>query len=119
MEANVLIVKRNEIWLANLGETEGSEQSGQHPVLIIQNDTGNLHAPTVIVAAITDGHKKDIRTHVYLKAGIFGMVKDSTIMLEQLRTIDKMRLVEKMGHLTPYKTHEADMALSISLALRG
>jgi mRNA interferase MazF len=120
LEANVLIVKRNEIWLANLGERDGSEQAGKRPVLIIQNDKGNFHAPTVIVASITEAKSAHIPTHVFINAKRYqGIFKDSVIMMEQLRTIDKSKLIKRYSVLSEADIILADQALSVSLALRG
>ena len=96
-----MIVKRGDIYYADLRPVIGSEQGGVRPVLIIQNDMGNRYSPTVICAAITSQlHKAKLPTHVALDAHKYGIVKDSVILLEQVRTIDKSRLREKVCHWT-------------------
>ena len=96
----------------------GSEQGGVRPVLIVQNDTGNRHSPTVICAAITSRmNKAKLPTHVEISAQKYGVVKDSVILLEQVRTIDKARLKEKVCHLDENVLKRIDKALLISLAL--
>lgn len=112
-----MIVKRNEIWLANLGDREGSEQAGVRPVLIIQNDTGNLHSPTVIVASITHVKKLYLPTHVFIEAGKYRLSKDYAIMLEQIRTIDKSKLMQWKGALSEAEAVHVNKALRISLAI--
>ena len=93
-------VKRGDIYYADLRPVVGSEQGGVRPVLIIQNDVGNRHSPTIICAAITSKmNKAKLPTHIELNAGKYDMVKDSVILLEQLRTIDKRRLKDKVCHL--------------------
>lgn len=95
-----MIVKRGDIYYADLRPVVGSEQGGIRPVLIIQNDVGNRHSPTVICAAITSKmNKAKLPTHVELDSRIYDLVKDSVILLEQLRTIDKKRLKDKVCHL--------------------
>ena len=93
-------VKRGEIYYADLSPVVGSEQGGIRPILIVQNDIGNKYSPTVIVAAITSQiNKARLPTHIELKSGDFGLQKDSVILLEQLRTLDKKRLKEKVGEI--------------------
>ena len=95
-----MVIKRGDIFYADLRPVVGSEQGGVRPVLIIQNDTGNKHSPTVICAAITSRmNKAKLPTHVELDASKYQLVKDSVILLEQVRTIDKKRLKEKVCHL--------------------
>ena len=114
-----MIIKRGDIFYADLRPVIGSEQGGIRPVLIIQNDVGNRHSPTVIVAAITSQlHKVKLPTHVELDADKCHIVKDSVILLEQLRTIDKKRLKDKVCHLDPEILKKVDKALYISLELR-
>lgn len=111
-------VKRGDIYYADLRPVVGSEQGGIRPVLIIQNDTGNQHSPTVICAAITSRlNKTKLPTHVALSAIRCGIVKDSVILLEQVRTIDKSRLREKVCHLDNELINDIDHALSVSLAI--
>lgn len=119
MKPDLKNIKRNEIYLADLGHRDGSEQGGVRPVLIIQNNVGNFYAPTVIVASITDAKAAHIPTHVYMKAGNGNLIKDSVIMLEQIRTIDKQKLIRLKGVLSDVDAAKVDAALSISLAMRG
>ena len=111
-------MKRGDVYYADLRPVVGSEQGGIRPVLIIQNDVGNKHSPTVIVAAITSKmNKAKLPTHIELPAERYHMVKDSVILLEQLRTIDKLRLKDKICHLDGTIMQKVDQALLISLAL--
>ena len=113
-----MIIKRGDIFYADLRPVVGSEQGGVRPVLIIQNDTGNKHSPTVICAAITSKmNKAKLPTHVELDADKYGVVKDFVILLEQVRTIDKSRLKEKVCHLDRDVLKKIDKALIISLSL--
>ena len=112
------LVLRGDLYYADLSPVIGSEQGGIRPVLIIQNDVGNRHSPTVICAAITSKmNKAKLPTHVELDAEICHMVKDSVILLEQLRTIDKKRLRDKVCHLDGIIIKKIDDALKISLEL--
>lgn len=113
----IILIKRGEIYLANLNPSLGSEQSGIRPVLIIQNDTGNRYSPTVIVLAITSKEKKNIPTHVKIGA-MQGLEKDSVVLVEQVRTVDKERLIKKLGMLSFEKMQEIKEALKISLNIR-
>ncbi len=111
-------MKRGDIYYADLRPVVGSEQGGIRPVLIIQNDVGNRHSPTVICAAITSKmNKAKLPTHIELEAEKYHMVKDSVILLEQLRTIDKLRLKDKICHLDAAIMKKVDHALLISLSL--
>ncbi|HAU87266.1 MAG TPA: PemK family transcriptional regulator [Lachnospiraceae bacterium] len=113
-----MIIKRGDIFYADLRPVVGSEQGGVRPVLIIQNDTGNRHSPTVICAAITSKmNKAKLPTHVELNAEKYGIVKDSVILLEQVRTIDKSRLKEKVCHLDEDIMFKIDEALLVSFSL--
>ena len=113
-----MVIKRGDIFYADLRPVVGSEQGGIRPVLIIQNDTGNKHSPTVICAAITSRmNKAKLPTHVELDASRYQLVKDSVVLLEQVRTIDKKRLKEKVCHLDMEILKKVDRALSISLEL--
>ena len=97
---NILVVKRGDIYYADLSPVVGSEQGGVRPVLIIQNDIGNRYSPTVIATAITSQiNKTKMPTHIEIDAGGFGLSKDSVVLAEQIRTIDKRRLKEKIGHI--------------------
>ena len=113
-----MLVRRGDIYYADLRPVVGSEQGGVRPVLVIQNDAGNRHSPTVIVAAITSRmNKAKLPTHVEVSAERYGIVKDSVILLEQVRTIDKSRLREKICHLESDIQRKIDRALLISLSL--
>lgn len=113
-----MIVRRGDIFYADLRPVIGSEQGGIRPVLIIQNDMGNRHSPTVICAAITSKmNKAKLPTHVELDSARYDMVKDSVILLEQLRTIDKKRLKDKVCHLDDEILEKVDRALLVSLEL--
>lgn len=114
----MLPVKRGDIYYADLSPVVGSEQGGIRPVLVIQNDIGNKYSPTVIVAAITSQiNKSKLPTHLEINADQFGIAKDSVILLEQLRTIDKRRLREKVCHIGVESMKKIDYALKISLGL--
>ena len=111
-------VKRGDIFYADLSPVVGSEQGGLRPVLIVQNDVGNKHSPTVIAAAITSKiGKTHLPTHIDIHASDFGLARDSVVVLEQIRTIDKMRLKEKMGHLDDVLMSEVNSALAVSFGL--
>lgn len=114
----MVIVKRGDIYYADLSPVVGSEQGGVRPVLIIQNDIGNKYSPTVIAAAITSQiNKAKMPTHIELAAKDYGLHKDSVVLLEQIRTIDKKRLREKIGHLDEELMKRVNNALSISFGL--
>ena len=111
-------VKRGDIFYADLSPVVGSEQGGTRPVLIVQNDTGNKHSPTVIAAAITSQtNKAKLPTHIELTGGIVGLSKDSVVLLEQIRTIDKRRLREHMGRLDESMMNRVDTAIAVSFGL--
>ena len=111
-------MKRGDIYYADLRPVVGSEQGGVRPVLIIQNDFGNKHSPTVICAAITSQmNKAKLPTHVELDSSRYALVKDSVVLLEQLRTIDKKRLRDKVCHLDREILRKVERALLISLDL--
>lgn len=111
-------IKRGDIYYADLSPVVGSEQGGIRPVLIVQNDVGNKFSPTVIAAAITSRQSKaNLPTHIMLCADQSGLLKDSVVLLEQIRTIDKRRLKEKMGTLEDSSMNEVDKAISISFGL--
>ena len=113
-----MMIKRGDIYYADLRPVVGSEQGGVRPVLIIQNDAGNRHGPTVICAAITSRmNKAKLPTHVEISAKENGIARDSVILLEQVRTIDKTRLKERICHLDGEVLKEIDKALLISLSL--
>lgn len=112
------MVQRGEIYYVNLGSNLGSEQSGYRPVLIIQNDTGNKYSPTTIVATLTSKKKKYLPTHVFIKKDIEnGLECNSTVELEQIRTIDKKRLEDKVGKLNNEDLEKVLAAIKTSLAL--
>lgn len=111
-------VRRGDIFYADLNPVVGSEQGGVRPVLIVQNDVGNRYSPTVIIAAITSQiDKAKLPTHIELEKREFGLEKDSVILLEQLRTIDKKRLKEKVAFLGSKTMSKVNKALKISLGL--
>lgn len=117
-ELTVTGVKRGDIYYADLSPVVGSEQGGMRPVLIIQNDVGNKYSPTVIAAAITSRMgKTKLPTHIDVYADKAGLSRDSVVLLEQLRTLDKRRLKEKMGHLDESVMREIDNAIAVSLGL--
>lgn len=112
------IVKRGDIFYADLSPVVGSEQGGMRPVLIVQNDTGNKHSPTVIAAAITSQTgKARLPTHIELNVQSVGLSRDSVILLEQVRTIDKSRLRERMGKLDDTTMTKVDNAIAVSFGL--
>ena len=113
-----LVVKRGDIYYADLSPIIGSEQGGVRPVLIIQNDVGNRHSPTIICAAITSRmNKAKLPTHIEISSGIYHLVKDSVILLEQIRTIDKQRLREYVCHVDSRMMGKVNHAIQISLGL--
>lgn len=113
-------VKRGDIYYADLSPVVGSEQGGIRPVLIIQNDTGNRYSPTVIAAAITSQlGKAKLPTHIALAAQGSGLPKDSVILLEQIRTLDKRRLRERMGRVDGAVMEQVDAAIAVSFGLTG
>lgn len=113
-----MIVKRGDIYYADLSPVVGSEQGGIRPVLVIQNDIGNKYSPTIIAAAITSKiNKAKMPTHIELSAKDYGLNKDSVILLEQIRTIDKKRLREKIGRIDDELMQSVNEALSISFGL--
>lgn len=113
-----MVIRRGDVFYADLRPVVGSEQGGVRPVLIIQNDIGNRHSPTVICAAITSRmNKAKLPTHIELNAERYHMVKDSVILLEQLRTIDKLRLKDRICHLDGEIMTKVNRALAISLDL--
>lgn len=112
------VVKRGDIYYADLSPVVGSEQGGVRPVLIVQNDTGNRHSPTVIAAAITSQTgKARLPTHISVAPLSCGLPKESVILLEQVRTLDKRRLREKMGRLDDGVMRKVDTAIAVSLGL--
>ena len=113
-----MTVKRGDIYYADLSPVVGSEQGGIRPVLIIQNDVGNKFSPTVIAAAITSQKfKTNLPTHIKVNADGCGLARDSTVLLEQVRTLDKRRLKEKLGTLDITNMNRVDRAISVSLGI--
>ncbi len=113
-----MTIKRGDIYYADLSPVIGSEQGGIRPVLIVQNDVGNKYSPTVIAAAITSQRDKTkLPTHIQVNADNSGLAKDSIVLLEQIRTIDKQRLKEKMGSLDDQSMNMINQALSVSFGL--
>ena len=111
-------IKRGDIYYADLSPVIGSEQGGLRPVLIVQNDVGNRYSPTVIAAAITSKMSKTkLPTHIDIPCQNAGLSKDSVVLLEQVRTIDKQRLKEKMGHLDRNTMNNVDNAIQVSFGL--
>lgn len=111
-------IRRGDIFYADLSPVVGSEQGGLRPVLIVQNDVGNRYSPTVIAAAITSKMSKaKLPTHIDVMAKDVGLLKDSVILLEQIRTIDKARLKERMGHLDDSTMSQVNSAISVSFGL--
>lgn len=112
------MVLRGELYLANLDPVVGSEQGGTRPVLVIQNDVGNRFSPTVIVLAVTSQlHKARLPTHVPVEAEGHGLTRDSVVLAEQVRTLDKQRLLERLGTLSPESMQRVANALRVSLGL--
>ena len=113
-----MLVKRGDIFYADLSPVIGSEQGGIRPVISMQNDIGNRYSPTVIVAAITSQiNKAKLPTHVEISSEEYGLNRDSVVLLEQIRTLDKRRLKEKIGHMTDSDMEKVNKALLISLSL--
>lgn len=111
-------VKKGDIFFADLSPSIGSEQSGTRPVLIVQNDIGNKFSPTVIAAAITSHHKNNLPTHITIKSEeCQGLKKDSVVLLEQIRTLDKRRLRFKLGSISPALIDQVNKALSVSFGI--
>lgn len=111
-------IKRGDIYYADLSPVVGSEQGGVRPVLVVQNDIGNRHSPTVIVAAITAQiQKAKLPTHVEIKADHYGLEKNSVILLEQIRTLDKKRLTDKVAELDQTMMAKINFALQISMGM--
>ena len=108
-------VRRGDIYYADLSPVVGSEQGGMRPVLIIQNDTGNRHSPTAAITSQTG--KANLPTHISLAARSCGLTRDSVILLEQVRTLDKSRLRERMGRLDEPAMHQVDNAIAVSFGL--
>ncbi len=108
-----MTIKRGELYYADLSPVVGSEQGGIRPVLVVQNDVGNKYSPTVIAAAVTN--KAKLPTHIELPSSQYGLVRDSVILLEQIRTLDKRRLKERIGELNDITMSKVDHAILISL----
>lgn len=115
-----MIVKRGDLFYADLSPVVGSEQGGVRPILVVQNDVGNKYSPTIIAAAVTSQiNKAKMPTHIEISAETYGLVKDSVILMEQIRTIDKKRLKEKIGHADDELMQRVNKALSVSFALEN
>ena len=113
-----MTVKRGDMYYADLSPVVGSEQGGVRPVLIIQNDVGNKYSPTVIAAAITSQTSKSrLPTHININSSEYGLMKNSVILTEQIRTIDKSRLLEKIGQVDSVTMHQVNSALGVSFGL--
>ena len=113
-------IKKGDLYFADLSPVMGSEQGGIRPVLVVQNDVGNKYSPTIIVAAITSKkNKADLPTHVAITAEGNGLSKNSVVLLEQLRTIDKRRLKERIGTIDQTRLPDVNEALSVSLGIDG
>ena len=113
-----MLVKRGDIFYADLSPVIGSEQGGVRPVLVVQNDIGNKYSPTIIIAAITSQiNKAKLPTHIEINAPDYGLPKDSVVLLEQIRTIDKKRLREKIGHFDEDMMNSVDECLKTSIGL--
>ena len=112
------MIKRGELYFADLSPVVGSEQGGIRPILVVQNDIGNKYSPTIIAAAITSKlNKAKLPTHIELSSKEYGLEKDSVVLLEQIRTIDKTRLKEKIGELNTIKMSQVNKAMMISLGV--
>lgn len=113
-----MIIKRGDIFYADLSPVVGSEQGGVRPILVVQNDVGNKYSPTIIAAAITSQiNKAKLPTHIEIGSKDYGLTKDSVVLLEQIRTIDKRRLRERIGHLDEERMKSVNEALNISFGL--
>ncbi|MBD5632750.1 MAG: type II toxin-antitoxin system PemK/MazF family toxin [Clostridia bacterium] len=111
-----MTIKRGELYYADLSPVVGSEQGGVRPVLVVQNDVGNKYSPTVIAAAVTSNiNKAKLPTHIELPSSSYGLQRDSVILLEQIRTLDKRRLKERIGELNENTMSKVDRAILISL----
>ena len=111
-----MTIKRGELYYADLSPVVGREQGGVRPVLVVQNDVGNKHSPTVIAAAVTSKiNKAKLPTHIELPSSTYGLARDSVILLEQIRTLDKRRLKERIGELNEITMTRVDKAILISL----
>ena len=114
-----MIVRRGDIFYADLSPVVGSEQSGVRPIVVIQNDIGNKYSPTIIAVAITSKVKNKMPTHIEIEGAKYGLEKDSVILAEQIRTLDKSRLKEKVGRLDKKTLEKVKKAIEISCGLRG
>ena len=120
LKLEVIMIKRGELYYADLSPVVGSEQGGVRPVLVVQNDIGNKHSPTVIAAAVTSKlTKAKLPTHIELSASSYGLKTNSVVLLEQIRTLDKRRLKERIGELSKSTMELIDTALAISLGVKN
>ena len=118
--SEIPMVKRGELYYADLSPVIGSEQGGVRPVLVVQTDVGNKYSPTVIAAAVTSKiDKAKLPTHIELSAREYGLSKDSVVLLEQIRTLDKTRLKERIGQVSADKMRKINEALIVSLGFDG
>lgn len=118
--SEIPMVKRGELYYADLSPVIGSEQGGVRPVLVVQNDVGNKYSPTIIAAAVTSKiDKAKLPTHIELSAHEYGLSKDSVVLLEQIRTLDKTRLKERIGQVSADKMRKINEALLVSLGFYG
>ncbi len=114
-----MIIKRGDLYYADLSPVIGSEQGGVRPILVVQNDVGNKYSPTIIAAAITSKiNKAHLPTHIEIDGKVYGLTKDSVILLEQIRTIDKRRLKERMGRVDDDLMNKVDSAIAVSFGLQ-
>ena len=114
-----MIIKRGDVLYVDLDPVIGSEQNGIRPVVVIQNDKGNKYSPTIIVCPVTSKVKNDIPTHITILSSESGLSKDSTVLVEQIRTIDKARIVKIIGHLSEKTMENIIKAIKISFSIRG
>ena len=114
-----MIIKRGDVLYADLGPVIGSEQNGIRPVVVLQNDKGNKYSPTIIVSPVTTKSKNNIPTHITISSRDSGLTRDSTVLIEQIRTIDKARIVKKVGHIPEKIMEEIMKAIKISFSIRG
>ena len=115
-----MTITRGDIFYADLSPVIGSEQGGVRPIVIVQNDVGNKYSPTIIAAAVTSQiNKAKLPTHIEISADEYGLPKNSVVLLEQIRTIDKRRLKEKIGHINEDLVRKVNAALSISIGLNN
>lgn len=108
-----------DVIYADLGPVVGSEQDGIRPVVVLQNDIGNKYSPTIIIAPMTTKKKAKLPTHIYIPRNYSNLLKDSTVLVEQLRTIDKLRIIKKVGHLPSFYIEKIKKAIKVNFSIRG